>query len=408
MFLEYGVNAHGQIMHISQAARGRVDLTCPYCGAGLLARKGQQLQHHFAHDGETCRAAGRDFERLDVPGWARFNLHLSAQQWSALQDFHSSQIFSHHLLNANLISEKWGRYGGYELTLSGKIPFGLATLSAFADFQDGLIFSRHADLSETFANAQWGVNFGSRLVHPPRPDEAAAALVDLNIYRAQLRRLCSQQLYLLEIKHSGGVLFKIGITSRTITERINEVRRVIAPHIDLKGITPLRLLAGRGTIEQYALYRYRDYAVPLAGFKEYFAFDAATRRKVLADFTRLEDRQLPGIDARYRGSDADRQYSRAGLLAEIIDGYPSLIEQVLLTEQRQQQHIAATRAGMKRAKLAGRHVGRPSGTAEEASAFLAKYPAVIEALLSGLSLRQTAQATGVAVNTVRKVKHLLH
>ena len=58
--IAYGLDLSGQLVHISAAGRGRdCGLTCPGCGARLVARHGAVLAHHFAHDsgrplGEGC------------------------------------------------------------------------------------------------------------------------------------------------------------------------------------------------------------------------------------------------------------------------------------------------------------------------------------------------------------------
>ena len=90
MFLEYGINEHTELVHISQAPRGRVDLKCPYCGMPLLARKGLQIAHHFAHDGPTCNEAHRDFETLTVPlveKFDRWGLIITASTMKLLMRF---------------------------------------------------------------------------------------------------------------------------------------------------------------------------------------------------------------------------------------------------------------------------------------------------------------------------------
>ncbi len=48
---------------------------------------------------------------------------------------------------------------------------------------------------------------------------------DLLIYRAQLRRILVNSLYFLEVKADGNKFYKIGITTRSIEERIAEVHR---------------------------------------------------------------------------------------------------------------------------------------------------------------------------------------
>jgi len=59
-----------------------------------------------------------------------------------------------------------------------------------------------------------------------------------------------------------------------------------------------------------------------------------------------------------------------------------------------------TRAGMKDAS----NVGRPK---DKRYAPLVKYPEVVKAIEQGLSLRKISEETGVAINTIRKVKKLL-
>ena len=58
--IAYGLDLSGQLVHVSVAGPGRdCGLTCPGCGARLVARHGAVLAHHFAHDsgrplGEGC------------------------------------------------------------------------------------------------------------------------------------------------------------------------------------------------------------------------------------------------------------------------------------------------------------------------------------------------------------------
>lgn len=96
---------------------------------------------------------------------------------------------------------------------------------------------------------------------------------------------------------------------------------------------------------------------------------------------------------------------------EIIDGFPSPIEQAIEADiQAHQAGIQAQktshsiRVGMQRAAQWGAHVGRPAG-GETNEDFLAKPSSVrvVGALERGLSLRQSAEYAEVSVNTVRKV-----
>ncbi|CAH1563013.1 competence protein CoiA family protein [Vibrio harveyi] len=51
--LSHGVNEQGELVSILEVSAGRVPLTCPFCGQGLITEKGSQKEHHFAHDGQT-------------------------------------------------------------------------------------------------------------------------------------------------------------------------------------------------------------------------------------------------------------------------------------------------------------------------------------------------------------------
>ncbi|MBQ9994386.1 MAG: hypothetical protein IJP17_06710 [Clostridia bacterium] len=48
--LSYALSKDGRIVHISEAMRGTAcDCVCPSCGDSLIAKKGDDLVHHFAH-----------------------------------------------------------------------------------------------------------------------------------------------------------------------------------------------------------------------------------------------------------------------------------------------------------------------------------------------------------------------
>jgi hypothetical protein len=133
---------------------------------------------------------------------------------------------------------------------------------------------------------------------------------------------------------------------------------------------------------------------------EYFQFEDMT--PVLRDLRRMPPKDL---------SAAER---------EILDGLPSALERHIAeaTARQAAQETAwlaaerrstAIQQGMQRVATQGVHVGRPPGSTECPSAFLAKPTTqlVIAALDRGASLRKAAQAADVSVNTVRKVVALV-
>jgi hypothetical protein len=216
--------------------------------------------------------------------------------------------------------------------------------------------------------------------------DLSTALADMRLYTAQWKRILSTRLYFLEIKHAGGLLHKIGVTTRSIEERIAEIHADLLPHFGQVEIAPLGTWPHRRNVELYFKYRYQAHQQPIGTLTEYYVFDDV--KTVLRDLRRMKPKELTPLES------------------DILAGKPARFEQRLLAEAAQARRKEAIRAGMKQAALRGQHIGRPS---EDEAAFMAKpqVQAVKAALLEGLSLRQAAAHAGVAINTVRKVKALI-
>ncbi|MBE6759599.1 MAG: hypothetical protein E7554_05845 [Ruminococcaceae bacterium] len=60
--LTFAIAADGSTVHVSEVERGAAcGCTCPGCGKALVARKGTEVQYHFAHsDGEECKHGYRN------------------------------------------------------------------------------------------------------------------------------------------------------------------------------------------------------------------------------------------------------------------------------------------------------------------------------------------------------------
>jgi hypothetical protein len=429
MFLEYAVNDSGELVYVEQVARGKTDLHCPYCGGLLLARKGEIKAHHFAHAGETCRQVERDQDTIALPCYDNFNLHLPPKVLRDLLAFHAGEsgydvarLERYELIQWN----EWAlnRRGEYELTKKGKIPVGKLSLHLFNEYQEPLILSKHGELEAVAAEAYAKPRYEARLAEieaearpmldasghlplrredGPRlaklndelwavrgklkaiPTDYQTALTDLRLYRAQLRRVLSCSLYFLSI--DDGHLYKIGVTTRPIDERIAEIQADLTPHLSKVKVDVIDTWPHRGNVELYFKHRYKAHNQPIGVLSEYFKFDDA--KAVIRDLRRMKAKDL---------SDSERI---------ILAGLPSGLEMAIRDEQIEQRRREGIRAGLKKAVNRGQHIGRPKGSAESDAAFLAKHTAVRKALSQGLSLREAARAADVSVNTVRKVKCLL-
>lgn len=213
-----------------------------------------------------------------------------------------------------------------------------------------------------------------------------------------MKRILINHLYYLKIQADGQTFYKIGMTRRAIEERVSEVEADLRSHFQSVSIEVLGTWKHRGNVELYFKYRYNEFNRRIGDFTEYFQFDdPADAKKVLSDLRRMKPKELSQEEI------------------EILNDEPSEIEKQVeavrrdfLEYEKVKMRSQAIQTGMKRAAQWGQHIGRPKGTESE-EAFLAKPSSqeVIKALDEGLSLRKAADRTGVAINTIRKVKALI-
>lgn len=285
MYLPYGVNDQGQLVYIEEVRRGKTMLKCPYCAIPLIARKGEQLAPHFAHDGKTCREAKRSSETVALPVYDSFRLHLSGKVWEALRTFHDESDDSdcYWLEDYGVVKSFITPYGNerYTLTHKGKIPFGDLSLNLFNQFQEPLIQERHDELERKALEA-----FGR--------EGESTALTDLRLFRAQMRRILEATLYFIEVRTGECVLYKIGVTTRSLEQRLAEIRLDIMPHFGSVELIPLGTWTHRGNVELYFKHRYRRFQRPIGTLTEYFAFDDV--KAVLRDLRRMKPKMLNEVE----------------------------------------------------------------------------------------------------------------
>ncbi len=281
VFLVHGLDARGELVAIDAVARGRTDLACPYCATGLVAKKGRVLVSHFAHDGATCResterGAARiplydDFATLDPLG--RADLKLCAQlrrrtiNHTSLRGWRRASLA--RLVDAGLLEE---------------VPRG-------ERWVNGVGSHRHSRWGEQIAAATRyklplrelaAVQQRAALDKLDRLELAAldgdaARVTDLRLYRAQLARLLSLDLYLLRVSADRTRLYKIGVTTRSVEERISEVRADLAEYFDRVEIEVERVWPHRGSLELYFKRMFARRQVRIGPLTEYFSFEGYSR-----------------------------------------------------------------------------------------------------------------------------------
>jgi hypothetical protein len=352
-----------------------------------------------------------------------------------LQNFVSGGLYDVRYLEAHEVieyNEYLRRSGGYQLTKKGKLVLGELSLMLFNQFQEPLIVQRHQELEDRVREAYENrdqrqaalariaeIEPQERVLHNETYGTSAfdggpelwkkqrqhyelatelrrlrtiaatdydTAITDLRLYQAQWRRILVCTLYLLSV--NDGVLHKIGVTTRPIDERVEEIRADLLPHLGAVSIKVVDTWPHRGNVELYFKYRYRGQQHLLGGLTEYFKFDDP--KAVIRDLRRMKPKELTDVE---RGV-------LAGELSPFLEG--------LRLETVEQRRRAMIRVGMEKAAKRGKHIGRPAGR-EDGQAFLAKPTSlrIQEWLGKGIGVRATARIVGVSVITVRKVKKLM-
>jgi hypothetical protein len=220
MWLKFGVASDGELTSIDEVARGKTNLACLYCGGSLTAKKGSVKEHHFAHTEETCKPVSQRIKTKAFPSlplYDNFNIQLKGEELEQLVVLRKEYGAQDYAIPKDLVNERWQLKGllesegdrTYQFTDLGKIPVGALPLALFNRVQEPLLLSELASLEGSVEIAEAA---GLSCL-----DERRA---DLLIYRAQLRRILVNALFFLEVKAEGNCFYKIGVTTRSIEERI--------------------------------------------------------------------------------------------------------------------------------------------------------------------------------------------
>ena len=341
---------------------------------------------------ETClQVASKNREVPNLPLYDSFNISLTGKELEHLKKLWKDygckdEIIYESDIKPVFVEEGLLKYNGaryydcYEFTKLGKIPVGALSLMLFNQVQEPLISQKliylNAKARSDYLNGEPSFN---------------ESLGDLQIFRAELRKILSNNLYYLQVDALEEIFYKIGITTRDVTERVAEIKQDLLKHFESCSIKILLQRPHRGNVEKYFKYRYAPYNYPIESLTEYYKFaDPQEAKKALTDLRRMKKKVLSEDES------------------DILAGKPSVVEELLEEQLREEQRSQAISTGMKRAAHWGTHIGRPAGSETEKE-FLAKPSSqrVAAALNEGLSLRKTAEKAGASVNTVRKVKALL-
>jgi hypothetical protein len=294
MRLKYGVAPSGELAGIDEVVRGKTQLTCPYCGGSLTAKKGSVKEHHFAHTGETCKFVSQRVKTKafpTLPLYDNFNVQLKGNELEQLKVLWKEYGAQNRSIPQDLVSFRWELKGlvesegsrAYRFADLGKIPVGALPLASFNRVQEPLLHARLVELERSVAVAEAA---GLSCSHERQ--------ADLQVYRAQLRRILANSLYFLEVKADANCFYKIGVTTRPIEERIAEVQRDVKAHYSDFTVSLLGLWEGRGNVELYFKHRYKAFNYRIGKLTEYFAFPDV--KSILNDLHAMEPKVLSAVE----------------------------------------------------------------------------------------------------------------
>jgi hypothetical protein len=318
MFLTYGKDGRGELVHISEAKRGGAcGLSCPFCGGALTAKQGDVVGHHFAHQADTCRPASASAEDF-IPSYDGYFVRgLTPAQRRTMEgvlerhvdtlsffDAHSIHLTTLRALEArhflDLILTPW-IHNRYEQALAHVTAKGLAfgcrlSLAEYAAFMGSEFRRSRADLEK-------------------RDDPEAS--IARRMLELEMARVECTALYLLRIEVDGRLIHKIGITARPVEARVAEVEVFLKGHFGKLAIAPLFYLPSVPYVEGYFKARYAVRQLRIGPATEYFDLGEDFER-VQAELSGLAlavEKGLAPKTARFRGT-PDRPRFRA-----VFSGY---------------------------------------------------------------------------------------
>ena len=291
--LKYGVNPQRELITIDEVTSGKTNLVCPFCDRNLTAKKGKIKQHHFAHSGETCLRV-RKGKLPSLPLYDNFHLKLSAKHFGLLKDLwreYGNTNYAIITVPFELEMKKVFEWTpeGYYFTDLGKIPVGGLSLSKFNTVQEPLILKQLERLTNSVEMAK---ALGGEILEEK--------LADLRIYQLQLQRILRFTLYFLEIQVDNLTLHKIGVTSRTISDkpdgiasqRQKEIERDLKQHYSDININVLGTWQHRGNVELYFKHRYSRFNYRIGKLTEYYKFEDVS--SILTDLNSMQPKILEG------------------------------------------------------------------------------------------------------------------
>lgn len=367
-FLTLGKSVDGDLVSIQTQQSGRGELVCPFCATPLIAVKGALKQHHFRHDGETCRESLNLLP--DIPGWDHFHLSIPQDLVSELERAwkNESRFYSGY---QNIRLEKYGLISRNkftchdEFTDTARVIVGTLSLNKFSEWFRKVLKARIAEKRELVCRG---------IIHP--------AHLEIEAWRQE--QILIATLYLFELTlPDATVFYKIGRTRRDVairlSEVVNDMEKAYQQPIQGRVIKSIR---EAGYVEHFTLWKHRNTKHEIGSHREYLTLASTVKRDLKNDLSRLESGKQP--------FDKDERFITSGRW------------------RYEGKRLNAVRQGIALTIRNGGQFGRPEGTKKTGTMeWFETYSDVIRCLENGRSLSATASLTGKSISTVKRVKKAL-
>ncbi len=404
MYLNFGINKRGEWQHVSTVKSGLTNLTCPYCGGALLAKKGQVKSHHFSHKFDTCLESVEAAKAATLPTIDKFEMLSSKEQkyMDRRERYSSDRIFRFEGMYeaiSNLeamgllevkksisddLAQCQNMLKGIDSSLLDDDGCPTDKLTAIGD-----VFRTFSDINvrSTWLQGTKLTTSINKCYHQNKLNNQHTISDFLNaqafwlqahydkqyrinsehskLIQKKVESFSKQHLYLFKfsalIDGNETTFLKIGMTTRCAEERLREVTGELKKHGNVHNADVLAYAKYAGRVEPLLHYFHAKNRYKLASFKELF--------NTSIEFTLLEQ-------------------------------FKSINEQEPLKPFKLKSNLLCQPLSLKKGTAR-----RPKSREE----LIEEYPEVVELLKENLSIRDVARQTGRAKNTVQKVKiALLH
>jgi hypothetical protein len=319
--IEYAINNFKEYINISDVNSGKTNLKCPFCGGLLIAKKGISQAHHFAHQLEGCSHS--TFDKIPTIDGI-FHLGLTRTQETAIdlllknfgdkefswEDEKFDKANPHYLLfRANIKKTKHVINSLFEKNALVKISeapikdktrsiremFTKFSLSAYSNLLTAQLSAKSLAVKKLLSIEdyfEFYLNEVNRNILECTSSLEEIDRIQLDILNADLERSKVNKLYFLKIIYPNGVFYKIGITTRTIQERLKEIEYFVRDHFPDLQIKPLYFLDQLGFLERYFKVKYFANRLTIGQATEYFLFSDSEAANIIEQFERLKEKKI--------------------------------------------------------------------------------------------------------------------